>query len=237
MEPEEKKQMSEEEKTPQIHMKRVGALMQAIIQRKTTVPRFRFNLTEQDALDLLASHYGSIVATRHGTPVFDVNTVRNLRALANYLTQEVPKFGVMMCGSCGNGKTTLLYTLQSAINHLNSLDHFKFLKDYFKVGLPIYDAREILIMAKDLKELRLLRERPMLAIDDLGKEPTEVLDYGNVTSPVVELLEYRYQHQLFTAITTNLNDKDLKKKYGSRINDRFNEMLQVIVFQSISYRH
>ena len=191
--------------------------MQAIIQRKTTVPRFRFNLTEQDALDLLASHYGSIVATRHGRPVFDVNTVRNLRALANYLTQEVPKFGVM--------------------NHLNSLDHFKFLKDYFKVGLPIYDAREILIMAKDLKELRLLRERPMLAIDDLGKEPTEVLDYGNVTSPVVELLEYRYQHQLFTAITTNLNDKDLKKKYGSRINDRFNEMLQVIVFQSISYRH
>lgn len=77
----------------------------------------------------------------------------------------------------------------------------------------------------------------MLAIDDLGKEAAEVLDYGNALSPVVDLLEYRYQHQLFTAITTNLNDKDLKKKYGSRINDRFNEMLQVIVFQSISYRH
>ena len=211
--------------------------MRVIIQRKTTVPRFRFNLTEQDALDLLSAHYGSIVVTRHGTPQFDENTVRNLRALAHYLTQLVPKFGVMMCGSCGNGKTTLLYTLQSAINHLNRLEHFEFLKEYFKVGLPIYDARDIVVMAKDLKELRNLRGCPMLAIDDLGKEPTEVLDYGNVTSPVVELLEYRYQHQLFTAITTNLTDKELKKKYGSRINDRFNEMLQVIVFQSISYRH
>ena len=210
--------------------------MREIIQRKTTVPRFRFNLTEQDALDLLAAHYGSIVLTRHGTPQFDQNTVQNLSALANYITQRVPKFGVMMCGSCGNGKTTLLYTLQSAINFLNQLDHFKFLKDYFKVGLPIYDARDIVFMSKDLKELRNLRERPMLAIDDLGKEPTEVLDFGNVTSPVVELLEYRYQHQLFTAITTNLTAKDLKNKYGSRINDRFNEMLQVIVFQSISYR-
>ena len=81
MEPEEKKQKPEEEKTPQINMKRVEALMQAIIQRKITVPRFRFNLTEQDALDLLASHYGSIVATRHGTPVFDVNTVYKHRRI------------------------------------------------------------------------------------------------------------------------------------------------------------
>lgn len=211
--------------------------MQEIIQRKITVPRFRFNLSEQDALDLLSAQYGSIVLTRHGTPQFDENTVHNLSALAKYLTQKIPKFGVMMSGSCGNGKTTLLYTLQSAINFLNQRDHFRFLKDYYKVGLPIYDARDIVIMAKDLKELRTLRERPMLAIDDLGKEPTEIMDYGNVTSPVVELLEYRYQHQLFTAITTNLTPNELKNKYGSRINDRFNEMLQVIVFQSISYRH
>lgn len=211
--------------------------MQEIIQRKITVPRFRFNLSEQDALDLLSAQYGSIVLTMHGTPQFDENTVHNLSALANYLTQKIPKFGVMMSGSCGNGKTTLLYTLQSAINFLNQRDHFSFLKDYYKVGLPIYDAKDIVIMAKDLKELRTLRERPMLAIDDLGKEPTEIMDYGNVTSPVVELLEYRYQHQLFTAITTNLTPNELKNKYGSRINDRFNEMLQVIVFQSISYRH
>ena len=211
--------------------------MQEIIQQKITVPRFRFNLTEQDALDLLSAHYGSIVLARRGIPQFDENTVHNLSALANYITQRVPKFGVMMCGSCGNGKTTLLYTLQSTINFLNQRDHFIFLKDYFKVGLPIFDARDIVIMSKDLKELRNLRERPMLAIDDLGKEPTEVLDFGNVTSPVVELLEYRYQHQLFTAISTNLTPNELKNKYGTRIIDRFNEMLQVIVFQRISYRH
>ena len=76
----------------------------------------------------------------------------------------------------------------------------------------------------------------MLAIDDLGKEPTEVLDYGNVLSPVVDLMEYRYQHQLFTAVTTNLTPDEIRDKYGKRIADRFNEMLEVIVFEDISYR-
>lgn len=83
----------------------------------------------------------------------------------------------------------------------------------------------------------------MLAIDDLGTEPTEVLDYGNVLSPVIDVIEHRYNKQLFTFITTNLvaNSEDekittIRKKYGVRIADRFNEMLHVIIFKDISYR-
>ena len=95
---------------------------------------------------------------------------------------------------------------------------------------------EISIMSKDYNKIRNLRSRSMLAIDDLGKEPAEVLSFGNVLSPVVDLLEYRYQHQLFTAITTNLVPNELQDKYGVRIADRFNEMLHPIVFQDVSYR-
>lgn len=193
-------------------------------------------MSEGDALDLLAAHYGSIVKCRYGTPIFDENTERNLRYLAKYLTLEKPKFGVMFSGTCGNGKTTLMYALQSAINDLDRRGHFKFLSEYFTVGMRIVDAMDIVIMAKDLNSIRSLRERSMLAIDDLGKEPTEVLDYGNVLSPVVDLMEYRYQHQLFTAVTTNLTPDEIRDKYGKRIADRFNEMLEVIVFDDISYR-
>ena len=210
--------------------------MSAITRQKITVDRFRFNMSEGDALDLLAAHYGSIVKCRYGTPIFDENTERNLRYLAKYLTLEKPKFGVMFSGTCGNGKTTLMYALQSAINDLDRRGHFKFLSEYFTVGMRIVDAMDIVIMAKDLNSIRSLRERSMLAIDDLGKEPTEVLDYGNVLSPVVDLMEYRYQHQLFTAVTTNLTPDEIRDKYGKRIADRFNEMLEVIVFDDISYR-
>ena len=193
-------------------------------------------MTPFQALNVLAAHYTLEVQRRHGNPVFDANTEANLLALARYLTQPDPKFGVMMCGTCGNGKTTLLYTLQSAINDLHRCGHFEFLGKEFRIGLRIVDAKDITEIAKDLDELKQYRLQQMLAIDDLGKEPAEVLSFGNVLSPVVDLLEYRYQHQLFTAITTNLVPNELQDKYGVRIADRFNEMLHPIVFQDVSYR-
>lgn len=54
----------------------------------------------------------------------------------------------------------------------------------------------------------------MLAIEDMGREPTEVLDYGNILNPVIDLIEYRYDAQLFTVITTNLNKKEIRASMG-----------------------
>ena len=44
----------------------------------------------------------------------------------------------------------------------------------------------------------------VLGLDDLGTEPSEVLDYDNVYTPVIDLLTKRYEEQFFTIITTNL---------------------------------
>ena len=142
----------------------------------------------------------------------------------------------MLCGKCGNGKTTLVYALQSMVNSLNSCGHFKFLGPYFKVGMRIFDAKELVLLSRKLDEWRSVCARDMMAIDDLGKEPTEVLDYGNVTSPLVDLLEQRYQRQKFTVVTTNLAPKEIRGKYGERIADRFREMFKVIAFEFDSYR-
>ena len=50
------------------------------------------------------------------------------------------------------------------------------------------------------------------------------------------MLEYRYNSQLFTFITTNLTKSQIREKYGNRIADRFNEMLEVIIFKNETYR-
>lgn len=220
--------------------------MSEITPNQTTEARFRFDMPPQDALDLLTAAYQYEVQRRQRRFILDVNTESNLIKLAEYLTLPVPKFGIMCCGTCGNGKTTLLYAFQRVVNYLQDRRHFSFLdNDYtrFKAKVQIFHAKEIVKIAKDYKAFKELQERPMLAIDDMGTEPTEVLDYGNILSPVVDLIEYRYNKQLFTFITTNLvassEDKEtvtVRKKYGDRIADRFNEMLHVIVFKNITYR-
>lgn len=76
----------------------------------------------------------------------------------------------------------------------------------------------------------------MLGIDDLGTEPSEVLDYGNIYTPVIDLLTKRYEEQLFTIITINLTPQQIRGHYGDRIADRLNEMVKKIVFNNCTYR-
>lgn len=237
--------MNQESKL-KINSQRVGELISEISRNLTTEARFRFDMPTQDALDLLAAAYCNEVQRRQRQFALDANTENILIKLAEYLTLPTPKFGVMCCGTCGNGKTTLLYAFQRAVSYLQKQGHFSFLDtEYskFKTGIQIFTSKELTQIAKDYKAFKEIQSRPMLAIDDLGNEPAEILDYGNIISPVIDLIEYRYNKQLFTFITTNLvasgKDDDIitiRKKYGTRIADRFNEMLHVIVFKSVSYR-
>ena len=77
----------------------------------------------------------------------------------------------------------------------------------------------------------------MLGIDDLGTEPSEVMGYGNVYTPVIDLLTKRYEEQLFTIITTNLTPQQIREHYDDRIADRLNEMVEKIVFKNGTYRN
>ena len=88
----------------------------------------------------------------------------------------------------------------------------------------------------DYKAFIQLSQKKMLGIDDLGTEPREVMDFGNVVTPVIDLLTMRYDEQLFTIITTNLTPKQIREHYGDRIADRLNEMGERIVFKNSSYR-
>ena len=174
----------------------VETLKSKLLRGKITRPRFRLPMTEAQATDLLTASYMAEVEYRRRRYERNAETENNISRLARILTSDNAKFGIMFCGVCGNGKTTLLYALQTAILEID------------KYG----------------------------AIEDIGREPTEMLDYGNVLNPIIDLIEYRYNNQLFTAITTNLTSEQISTKYGRRIADRFNEMLEVIIFKNPSYR-
>lgn len=183
-------------------------------------------------MDLITAAYQAEVEYRRRTFVGDKDTTENIAKFAKFLTSDTSKFGVMFSGICGNGKTTLICAFQSVLNYMRDKGLFD-----ENTGISIIDAKEIAHFAKDMKQFSGLRTREMLAIEDMGREPLEMLDYGNVLNPVIDLLEYRYNQQLFTVITTNLTPKEIREKYGNRIADRFNEMFDRIIFSNSTYRN
>lgn len=154
--------------------------------------------------------------------------------MADSLTADCSTFGILLCGGCGNGKSTFVKAFQQILNQLKLKS-----EDYRDTwNLRIMDARTIANLCKsNYKEFEELRTLKMLAVDDLGTEPLEMLDYGNVLSPMVDLLTKRYDLQLFTIVTTNLTPQEIRTKYGDRIADRLNEMMVKIIFENPTYRH
>ena len=199
--------------------------MSQLLQQRTIKETFRIKMSQQDVATLLTAAYMAEVKYRGMTYQENSHTTEAIKKMAEALTTESHKSGILMCGTCGNGKTTLLRALQNALIYLKRNVSYE-----LKQGIIILDAREIASKIAEAKNY------PLLAIEDMGKEPTQVLDYGNVLNPVIEVLEHRYNEQLFTVITTNLTPKEIREKYGARIADRFNEMMNVIVFNGSSFR-
>jgi len=202
-----------------------------LLRRRTTPLRFKLPLTYEQTTDALLASVQAEVQLRNQPFKSCATLTGYIQAAAHWLT-DGGRFGLLMCGLPGNGKSTLMKAVAALINF------FDLKNDYGDhIGVSTYDAREIThINRSNYDSFKRVCNLPMLAIDDLGLEPTEVLDYGNVLSPVIDLLTVRYNEQLPTLVTTNLTGKDIRTKYGDRIADRFNEMMQVIIFNNPSYR-
>lgn len=204
--------------------------MKSLITRQV----FRIPLEERQAKDMLTAAYKTEVLFRGRSFIEDSYTIKNISKIASILTSERPKQGIMMCGRCGNGKTTMLYAIRAMVRFLNDIGMF----ERNDMGIVVKDAKEINVISRNVNDFGKLIRTELLAIEDMGKESTEILEFGNISNPVNDLLEHRYNSQLFTLITTNLTPKEIGSKYGARIADRLKEMLEIVVFtKEDSYRN
>ena len=117
----------------------VTSLTQRLLAQKTTRDRFKFPCTREQAIDLLTAAYRAEVAFRRRQFIADEYTASHIAQLADFLTSDTSRFGLMLCGTYGNGKTTLMYALRSATNLLNRCGEF----NERRVGIRIEDARDI----------------------------------------------------------------------------------------------
>lgn len=200
-------------------------------QNKKAVERFKItHFDEATIREMLMRCYQSNVIQRRIEFINDESTQRNVSKAAKWLTGDY-KVGLMLYGGVGNGKTTLARSICELIAILCEKE------TWTGKGVVEVSALDLSKMIVDAPEqYNEIKESEMLFIDDMGIEPSTVKSWGNELSPVTELLYFRYDKQLFTLATSNLNDEELSKWYGIRILDRFNEMFDRVYFPGNSYR-
>ena len=181
---------------------------------------------------LLCEAYAAEVRSRGHIPIFTEMTRRVIMELAKFLTDGKDcRFSVMLCGTTGNGKSTLHQAFNRVWSVLidNNIVHTE--QPYMR------DAKlfqHIMAYARNWEEV--LRMYTWVGIQDMGKEPGESMQWGRITTPVQDLIEFRYDVGLPVFITTNLTAEQIREKYQERTASRLNDMVKVIIFGDIDYR-
>lgn len=199
---------------------------------RTLNPRLIFDgWTYEQAYDILESAYRIEVENRQLEYLCTKELCEHLEDIARWMTSG-NGFGLALMGNVGNGKTTMAKAFCDAVRLAQFDDNGEIL------GIRFVDSNQVTRLCREsYEQFRKLCESKFLCLDDMGREPVEVKDYGNVLNPVVELVQYRYEQQLPLVITTNLDPGMIDSRYGRRILDRFKEMMHIVVFGERSYRH
>lgn len=188
---------------------------------------------------LLAASYETEVYKRNRVCRFDQYTLTHLSKIARIITRKSTKFGIILGGTYGNGKSTMMYAFRRAVRVIYETGGFRdIMPEHWRPEMEIIEAVDLEEIVKDRKEFKRIASLNLLGIDDLGVQKNKVFDWGNVLEPVKRLLEIRYNKQLFTVITTNQTRTQMSEDLDDgRIEDRMEEMFHRVGFSSeVSYR-
>lgn len=198
---------------------------------------FKLGIPDAQCEALLKWHFEHEVESR-GEPYLQERPQETcLGRVSDWLTKPTPCFGLTLTGVTGSGKTTTIKAIRGLFNRLRVPDPVPsgFSSPY--AGVWMVTARELYRMfSASPSRFQQCRETYFLAIDELGTEDVNFMQYGNNYKPIEELLTYRYDSMLPTIIATNLPLKEVRSKYGDRLADRFNEMMLVVKMPDINFR-
>ena len=195
---------------------------QMFAKQLTTVQRFKLDISENEAIKILTAAYKAQVENRHCHFLEDDDIIRAIEFTASWLAMEDKKPGLYFTGLCGTGKTTMIKAIKMVVDWYYS-------NTRFKPTMTIIKATDLVSMAlNNYYEFKSLAKRTLLA--------AVISNYANVMKPCVEILSERYDSQLTTFISSNLAPENIKEYYDERLSDRFREMMEIIPFESKTFR-
>ena len=221
--------------TKEIDFNNVEELTRRLLTGKAITTRFSLEIPERNAANGIFAAMKAVVTARGQNLVKDEDTLNHIRLMAKWIINPEGKPGLMLKGKYGNGKTTLLKAFKWLVEYTS--EKTLGINNGYKVCLvTAKHLADLCLSEEGRKEYRKYFDVPILAIDDMGDEPKEVIHFGMIYNPVMDLLLHRYDRKLVTLISTNLTSKEIESHYSGRIRDRLREMMHEIIFENPSYR-
>ena len=175
--------------------------------------------SQQQMTAMLLGSYGAVVESRDMDLQLDEPTLMKVEKVVKWM-YESRKRGLLLCGTLGNGKTTMLRALKSL----------------FGMHAVYFEAQGLYDFYKQNQCLPSISPNTLLLIDDLGVEPATYNEFGEIRYPLAELLMQRYKSNLTTIIATNKTFEEIGETYGARLQDRMREMFAMLTYTEPSYR-
>ncbi len=198
-------------------------------QHELTTYKCQALMNYEQFKELLTGYAQQILLHRSVTTPFviDQNNGPIIRQLYYYFTNNPLcswnlNAGLLFAGKVGCGKSVLMMAYLELSNNYSR-----------KITTTIHSKR-LAGMIKS-RGLETYVRRPLF-IDELGREESEVKDFGNVVKPVIDLFALRYEAGSRTYATTNFKLDALEDFYTNFIRSRMEEMMTLIVIPGESRR-
>ncbi len=198
-------------------------------------PALPFDYSDFRELFVAFGTYCLLSRNKNTDFIIDANNEPTIEQLFYYATNnclfkgDLNK-GIMLQGKFGCGKTVILETYSLIHNHIAKRSAAKFPMLTFIKSMELQER----IIRETTKPFLL---RPLI-IDEFGREPKTIQNFGNILRPISELLSERSDTGAITHGTTNFTLSTLSSDdfYGGMIGDRLKTMFNFITLKGDSRR-
>lgn len=206
-------------------------------RKENSMLRFQFPFEYEEYKLLLSDSANNILEKRREQNSFIVDNKNEsiIKELYFYLTLNKQfsgdlQKGIMLVGKYGCGKTLIMQAMAEMYNSVVHALHIQ------RPLLKFFKSSELQEILKG-KPIRAYSRMP-LVIDEFGREQKQIMDFGNLRSPMIELLCERYDTGVWTHGTSNFTLDTLcsENQYGKMTGDRLKSMFNFIELKGDSRR-
>lgn len=193
-------------------------------------------MKENELINALTRAYNAEVVSRGYK--MEVVPRTAIDKVAQWLGMQEGRVGLLLYGTVGTGKTTMLNAICRVINTFAKPDYHEItLDDDRSKAVKVIRAKDVIeAWQNDRDRYNKMCRVELLGIDEFGVEAIDVKTFGNANEPIIDLLSTRYDKQRCTMISSNLDMEAIGTRYGDRLQDRFVEMFKTIAFTGKSFR-